>query len=293
MRLNGMPWRALRAVVAAGLAVLVYFLLVPQTRVVHKELGTLMLTRTALPGVPAKPKLSEWVDPSSSTFTVTKQAGKRDPDHTGLYAREWYVSQSGPPEAGMILQLLPDTSTAQQAGDKVAGELESAPQLSGEKSGPAEPFSIPGVPGGRGAAFALSDSNVPANGVVGYAYKVEYRFDRAVVSELLADSGTTKSTRAAVTDAQRGYRLLEQREPGFSFAHQRLPVTASIVFGAVALVLVAAAVVVPELAVVLLRRRHERRMARAEARARSQYLARGRRTVGRQGAPPWSQRKRR
>jgi hypothetical protein len=293
MRLDGTFWRALRAVVVAGAAALVFFQLIPQTTVRHNELGSLMVTRTALRGVPAKPRLSEWVAPSSSTFDVTRQAAKRDPDHTGLFAREWYVSQNGPPEVGMVVQLLPDAATAERSVANVRSQLLAAPQLSGEKAGQAQPFPIPGVPGGRGVAFALSDSNVPANGVIGYAYKTVYRFDRAVVSALIADTGKTKSTQAAVADAQAGYRLLQEREPGFSFAHQRFPVVASIVFAVVALVVVAAAVVVPELVLVLLRRRRARRHERAQARARQQYLARGRRTVRRHGAPPWAQTKRR
>ena len=293
MRLDGAFWRALRAVVATVAAAVVYFVLIPQTTVQHKELGSLMVTRTALNGVPAKAKLSEWVPPSSSTFAVTRQAAKRDPDHTGLFAREWYVSQNGPPEVGVIVQLLPDATTAEKSAGNVRSQLLTAPQLSGEKAGKAQPFSIPDVPDGRGAAFALSDTNVPANGVIGYAYKTVYRFDRAVVSALIADAGKTKSTTAAIADAQAGYRLLEQREPGFSFAHRRFPLVASIVFGVVAAVAVAAAVVVPELTLVLVRRRRERRLQRAQARARQQYLARGRRTVRRHGAPPWAQTKRR
>lgn len=293
MRLNGTPWRAARAVAAVVVAVVVYLVLIPQTRADHKEVGSLVLTRTAVPGVPPKAKINESVDPKQSTFAITRQAAKRDPNHTALYAREWYVTSDAPPEVGVVLQLLPDVSTARSSEKKVAAQLDSGPQLPGLKPGKAEFFSIPGVPGGRGAAFAMNDSNVPAKGTVVYAYKTVFRFDKTIMTELSAVDSSTRSTHAAVADAQAGYRLLAQREPGFSFVHDRYPLVATIVFAVVALVLVAAAVVVPELAVVAVRVRRQRRQARADARARQQYLARGRRTVRGHGAPPWSQPKRR
>lgn len=293
MRLNGTLWRAVRAVAAAVVAIVVYVVLIPQTRVDHKEVGSLVVTRTAVSGVPAKAKISEWVDPKQSTFAITRQAARRDPNHTALYAREWYVTADAPPEIGIVLQLLPDLASARTSEQKVATQLDNAPQLPGLTPGKAEPFSIPGVPGGRGAAFAMRDTAVPAKGIVVYAYKTVFRFDKAIVTGLSAVDGSTRSTQAAVADAHAGYRLLVQREPGFSFVHPTYPLVATIVFAVIALVLVAGAVIVPEWAVVAARLRRERREARATARARQQYLARGRRAVRGHGAPPWAQPKRR
>lgn len=291
MPLHGTLWRATRAVVVAVLATVVYLLVVPQRQVEHRQLGSLVVARTVVPGVPGRASFAQWVDPSQSTFAVARQAAHRDPDHTGLFAREWYVTPDASPEVGIVLELLPDVVTARAAAAKGAGQLLVAPHLSGERAGAGETFSISGVPGGRGATFPLSNSFVPANGTVGYAYKAVFRFGRAVVSELVVTAGSARSTSLAVADARAGYRLLQRSEPSFSFVHSHYPGTTSIVFGGVALVLVAGAVVVPEGVIVLVRRRREHKMARAQARHRQQYLARGRRTVRRHGAPPWAKTK--
>jgi lysylphosphatidylglycerol synthetase-like protein (DUF2156 family) len=293
MRLQKASWRVARAVVVAAVAAAVYLVLIPQTQVKHNELGRLVVTHTSVAGVPAKAKLAEWVDPSKSTFSVTRQAARRDPNHTGLYAREWYITPEAPPEVGIVLQLLPDAVSARAAQEKVAGDLLTAPQLSNLKAGAGQRFPIPGVPGGRGSAFPLTDTAGATKGIVAYAYKTVYRVDDAVLTELITSSGTTSDTRAAVADAQAEYRLLSARAAGFSFAHTHLPTVATIVYSIVTAVAMAGAVVLPEWAVVLVHRRRERRLARAHARERQQYLARGRRTVRRHGAPPWAKSKRR
>lgn len=293
MPLNRNLWRAARAAVVVGLAVAGYLFFIPQTKVDRQQLGSLVISRTAVPGVPAKARVSQSVDPSRSTFSVTKAAARHDPDHTGLFAREWYVTSGAPPEAGIVIQLLPDDDSARRVAADVVKSLYTLPVLQGETARPAERFDLAGVPGGLAAAFALADSAVPAKGIVGYAYKTVYRVGRVVVTELVEDTLPRRSPGPVGADARAGRALLQREEPGFSLIRSHVPSTASIVYGVVALVVVVGAVILPEWVASYRGRRREHREQRARERDREQYLARGRRTVKRGAAPPWAQPKKR
>ena len=281
------PWRLLLAVVALGLAVAGFFVFIPQTKLDRSSMGHLVVAHSAGRGLPAKASLSQVVDPSTSRFQPAKVAAQRDPDHTGLYAREWYVSPSSPPEAGIVLQVLPDEATARRTEADAARSLSTKPVLTGFTSAAAQPFPVSGVAGATGQAFALSRSG--SNAVVGYAYKTLFRAGRAVESELSVSADTTKSLGPIEADVQASARLIEPSVLPASFSRRHLPTTASIVYVVVALVAVVAVVLAPERVVRLVARRREHRHARAEAQARSQYLARGRRAVRGRGAPPWAQ----
>jgi len=226
-------------------------------------------------------------DASTSQFAATRQAGKRAPDQTGLYAREWYVNASSPPEAGVVLQVLPDAATAREADKQSRVRLPVKPVLTGFTSGPAQPFTVPGGSGATGAAFALSPTG--SSQAVSYAYKTEFQLGRAVVSELVVAIDKTLTLGLIRSDVRASVHLLERSTIPSSFARHEHPTTASIVYIVVALVVIAAAVVLPEWTVGFLGRRREHRRLKAEAQARSQYLARGRRAVRGRGAPPWSQ----
>jgi hypothetical protein len=291
--MGGWRTRVLRAVVVLVLAGIGYVLFIPQSQVDRQLLGNLVITRTTLPGVPHKAKLEQSVKPSQSSFAVTRKAGRENPDETGVYAREWYVSSAAPPEVGVVLQLLPTESQAHALLPAVVAQLHTAPQLSGETASAPESFSIPGVPSARGESYLLSDSSTSPPKPVGSAYTDVFQHDRAVVSELMVSTSATRDTSAAVADALAETRLLEQNLPGFSMVTTTYPLTATAVYAAVTVVLAAAALLLPEFVVAQLERRRERRDERARRREREQYLARGRRTVRRQRAPAWSQHRRR
>ncbi|MHB8681711.1 MAG: hypothetical protein ACYDA2_06420 [Acidimicrobiales bacterium] len=274
-------------------AVVVFVLVVPQTSLHRDDLGNLVLARTAEPGVPGLPSVAQSLKPSSSTVALTRAADRRDPDHTGLYAREWYVAPGAPPEVGIVVQVLPDAATAAAVERELRKGLDTEPILSGEKAQPATPVALPGVRGGAGAAFVLRDANGSSTATIGYAYKTVFAFDRVVVSELVVTVGTAEVSAPVVADARAETKLLERREPGFSFAHHHVPIVASVVFAVVALTAVAAVSFGPEAVLATVRRQRTRRHEREQRRARQQYLARGRRTVRRHKAPSWAQPRRR
>lgn len=290
---HGGRGRVLRAAVVVVLAAVGSFLYIRQTRVDTKLLDRLVITGTALREVPAKAVLSQPIAASQSTFAATRKAARRDPDATGMYAREWYVSSSGPPEVGVVLQLLPDDATARTVYSAVVKELKTAPTLTGETATAAETFSVPGVAVSRGVSYVLDDSTTSAHAPVGTSYTVAYRVGRTVVSELMVTTSTVRDNAAVDTDTRAGARILALREPGFSMVRSHWPWEATLIYAGGAVVVAAALVFAPEFLVGRSRRRRQRHQERELRRAREQYLVRGRRTVRRQRAPAWSQSRRR
>jgi len=285
--------RVLRVVVVLLLAAAGYFVFVRQSTVDRHLLARLVLTRTALSGVPAKAGLSESVLPSQSTFAVTRRAAKRHPSSTAMYAREWYVSSSGPPEAGIVLQLLPDDATASRLVAEEIAQLKRAPSFTEETPTQPETFSVAGVAGARGVSYTLDDATTSAHAPVGTSYTVDYRVGRVAVSELMVSTSTTRDDAAIDKDARAGARLLAANEPGFSLMRTSWPLLASLIYAGATVVVGAGAFFGPELLAERSRRRRQHRHERELRRAREQYLARGRRTVRRQRAPAWSQPRRR
>lgn len=278
--------RAVAVLIVAGVGFAIF---VPVTKPDGKLLGQLVLTRTALTQVPRKASLSESVPPSQSTFPTTRKAARRDPNATGLYAREWYISSSGPPQVGIVMQLLPTVRQARTVLAAVQKQLPAKPMFSGETAVSPAVFPVPDVPGARGESFVLDDSTTSSHSAVATSYTTAYRVGRVVVSELMVSTSLTRDTRPILADARGGYRLLVSKEPGFSIAATHLPWAASVIYAGVALVLAALAFLAPEWIVRSIRDRRQRRHEREVRRAREQYLARGRRTVRRQKAPAWSQ----
>src|SRR5579884_1588640 len=222
-------WKIGRAVVAVAAAVVVFLALIPQTSIDRTLLGGLVVAHTADREVPKTASLNQTLPGSHSTFAPTKNAAKRLPDETGLVAREWYVTSSAPPEAGIVGQLLPDPATAVTVYGAGLAELSKPPQLNGETAGAGAYFALPGVPTGKGYAFPLTDSTSSSGNPVGFAYQTLYRVGRVVVSELIVSTSPIVDASPAVLDAQAGHGLLVQREPGFSLVRHRTPVVATIV----------------------------------------------------------------
>lgn len=293
-RLFGGRWgRVLRVVVVLALAAGGYFLFIPQTHVERSRLAKLVIDHTALSQVPAKAKLSEAINPSQSTFAATRNAAKRAPGATGMYAREWYVSSSGPPEAGVVLQMLPDTATARTVFAAEVKQLGTKPTLTQETPTNPKRFSVPGVAGSQGISWILDDASTSAHAPVGASYTVVYRVGRVVVSELMVTTSPARDTAAISADAKANAALVARLAPGISLVRTTWPFVASLVFAVVTVVVAAGAVLLPEWFGTQARRRRERHEEREQRRAREQYLARGRRTVRRQRAPAWSQPRRR
>ena len=280
-------------VVVVVLGVAGYLAFIRQPTVDRKLLGGLVLDRTALAELPAKPALSESVPPSHSTFAITRTAARRHPAATAVFAREWYVSSSGPPEVGIVIQLLPDASTASRLRSDEVAQLKNEPSLAEET--PTEPkrFSVAGVPGARGVSYILDDATTSAHPPVGTSYTVVLQVGRTVTSELMVTTSTIRDDAIIDEDVRAAARLLDKTEPGFSMVRTTWPLVASLVYVGVTLVAAAAAFLGPEVLVDSTRRRRQLRHAREERRDREQYLARGRRTVRRQRAPAWTQPRRR
>jgi hypothetical protein len=283
-------FRVARVVAVVVLALVVYVTFVRTSHPDPQTLSSLVIKQTSQPGLRGRaPSVGTSVPASASTFTPVKLAAKAHPGQTGLYETEWYKSTSAAPEAGIVLTLLPNASSAQATLSYSEQQLTKPLSLqSGTSAGPV-PFPVASVPGAHGASFALTTSGKPS----GYAYEVDFRSGRAVVSDLMVSADKTRSTAAAVADAQAEKALLGRAEPGYSLTQLHTPVVATVVFALVTVAVALAAWFVPEWAVDVSRRRRERRRLREQDRLSSQYRARGRRAVQRHKAPAWRQPSRR
>ena len=286
-------WRLIRAIVVLALAGVGFAFLIPQTKADRALLSRLVIVHTALPGLQGHRGHSQSVPPSQSAFAATRNAAKKHPDATGIYTREWYVTQSAPPEAGLVAQVVPDDATARTVLHDVEAQLSSLPTLPGVKASSPQTFSVPGVPGARGVSFVLADSTGASHATVGYAYKCAFRVGRIVITELAVSDRPTLDLGPVRSDMHAGATLLGRVEPGFTLLRTTIPLVATVVWWVLSVVVAAGMLFAPEAAAGMLERRRERRQEREHRRAREQYLARGRRTVKRQRAPSWSQPKRR
>jgi hypothetical protein len=286
-------WRLIRGIVVLAAAGAGYVFLIPQTSADRALLSRLVIAHTALPGLHGRHGVSQAVSPSRSSFAATRGAAKKDPNETGIYTREWYVTSSAPPEAGLVAQVLPAVATARTVARDVDGQLHTLPTLPGETASSPKSVTIPGVVGASAYSFALADSTGSTHATVGYAYKSAYRVGRVVITELAVSDRPVLDPGPVRADAVAGAALLGRVEPGFTMLRTTYPVLATAVFAAGAVVVAAGSLFAPELAAGVVEQRRERRRERDLRKAREQYLARGRRTVKRQRAPAWSQPKRR
>jgi hypothetical protein len=282
--------RALRAAVVVILAVIGYFLFIRTSRADPQLLSRLVISHTSVPRLQHREAVvSRSVPPSGSSFAVVRQSAKKNPNETGLYEIEWEVSASSPPQAGILLSLLPTDADATRAFHDSVKLLSSTPKLENATGSKPTPFPVPSVPGARASSSHLSSSGKS----VGYSYGIDVHSGRAVASIFVVTSDTTFSPSAAIKDAQNEYSVLVSNEPGFSLVQTVTPLVATIVYVAVAAVIAVGAFFVPEWAMRTRRRRRERHAQRERDRQRSQYRARGRRAVQRHKAPAWRQSARR
>ncbi|MGA2037082.1 MAG: hypothetical protein ABSH04_05800 [Acidimicrobiales bacterium] len=282
-----MPFRLARVAVVIVLAVAGYLLFMRPSHVERRLVGNLVIHRISLPGLPSRPGLADSISPSTSPFTVVKQAAKTNPTRTGLYEVEWANTKNtaSVTEAGILLQLLPDSKRADTALTASVAQFITKPTLSGQTLSAGTPFSIPSVPQAHAESHTMTATSTGK--ADGYAYIVAFRVDRAVVAEVVTSPDMTRSTSGASSMAQAENALLRRAEPSFSMVRTTTPVVASVIFAVVTVLVCAGAFFLPEWAPDALHRRRAQREIKERERARSQYRARGRRAVRRHRAPAW------
>ena len=283
-----MVFRLARVVVVLVLALAGFLLVVRSTHADHDLLGNLVIRRISISALPSRPAFTSSIPASDSPFKVIKDAGKKDPDRTGLYEKEWATStnKTGNLEAGLLVQLLPDSKTAGEVFTKSKKQFVTSPSLTGQTVSAGTAFSIPSVPGAFAEWHAMTSSST--NKSDGYAYTAVFRVNRVVVGEVLAFP-TLRPLSDTTKMAQAEHALLVRSEPSFSMLRTTTPVLASVIWWLAAVLVAAAAFFVPEWAPDMLERRRSSHAAKELERARSQYRARGRRAVRRHRAPAWRQ----
>ncbi len=281
-----MPIRVARVALVVVLAVAGYLLFIRTPHVERKLLADLVVHRISVHGLPAKPFVAHSTSASTSSIAVVRQAAKTDASRTGLYEAAWTSTTNGNLQVGLIVQLLPDSSLARSAFSANEKQFTKL-SLSGLTLSARTAFSVPSLPQARAESYAVSSASTKA--AEGYAYTLLFRVGRVVAGEITRSPGTTRSTSDAISVARAEHALLQRAEPGFSMLRATTPVVSSVVFGVIALLVAAGAFVVPEWAPDALSRRRARHEAKELENARSQYRARGRRTVARHRAPAWRQ----
>jgi hypothetical protein len=275
-------------VVVLALALAGFLLVIRSTHADHGLLGNLVIRRISISVLPSRPAYASSIPASDSPFKIIKDAAKKDPNRTGLYEKEWVTpsDKTGNLEAGVLVQLLPDSKTAGEVFTKSKKQFVTSPSLTGQTVSVGIPFSIPSVPGAFAEWHAMTSSST--NKSDGYAYTAVFQMNRVVVGEVLAFP-TLRPLSDTTKIAEAEYALLVRGEPGFSMLRTTFPVLASVIWWVVAALVAAATFFVPEWAPGMLQRRHASHVAKELDRARSQYRARGRRAVRRHRAPAWRQ----
>jgi hypothetical protein len=237
-------------------------LYVPVVRVqkVDRSLMAQLVTPVPPAGFARRPAAANPVAPSSSDFPAVKSAGKRSPDATGGYSLEW--SETGTNDAAsMNISLLPSASDAAKTQQEAKKQYTSSGSLKAESYSYAGSFAVPSVPNASAGFYAPSTLTNPPLAVVAF------QTGRAQVTQFLGVPGAKQAIEAeAASFAKSEYAHLNKSLGGFSLVRTEWPLVSSIIYWAVALLLLAGAISVQPL-----RRRSQRRRRLAEERARVQH----------------------
>jgi hypothetical protein len=276
--------RVLTSVVVAVAAV-GYVVFVKSTRFDRTSLSALVIDRTGLAALKAKPVDSEFVSPKTSAFAAVKKAAASDPDETGGYGKEWSGSTASGDAATQLVEILPTSAQAAVARAEAEAEYSDATSLKAAHTTVTAHLTVPGVPGAFGVGIATAKSST-TSATTGTA--VVFQEGRVVAVEYLQSStgGLTHADATAVARAE--HSLLERSEPGFSLTTTSRPLGLSMLYGLVTLLAAGSILLVPR----LVRRRRDRRQARREEQARYEYRARGGKAMRRRRPPAWAQRAR-
>ena len=256
-----------------GVAILVFFLLIPVHSIERSRLSSLV------PGHPPagfnkKPASSTQVAASNSPFPEVKAAAKSAPNSTGSYSIEWTKRSPSNDAVSLIVSMLPSAKDASTVQSQAKGNYLGQQSLKSASYSYVRPVEVPGVPGASAALFSSTRSNPP---LVVVAFQ-KGRAQATAFAGVAGPAASVESTARVVASSE--YRLLSNLLPGFTLTRTSWPVVASIVYWLVAAAIALGAVLVP-----WMRRRiiERRRMATEVARTRA-VGARGSKIARRQAA---------
>ena len=263
--------------VLLAIAVAIYLPVMSVQKVRTGRLASLVVSRPPA-GFNPKPAAANPVPPSSSQFEAVKLAGKKSPGSTGGYSIEWTDSSSssqGSNAVSLVVSVLPSAGDAAKTQAEAKSAFASKNSLKADSYTYANAVAVPGIPGASASFYTPGSLTNPPLVVV------VFQVGHAQATEFIGIPGDKQAIEdEAVSFARAEYNHLRSVLPGFSLSETTYPVVASVVYWAVAAVIVLAVVVGP----ILRRRAVERRRLVAE-RARVQHkTVRGSKIAKRQAA---------
>jgi hypothetical protein len=273
-------WPVLVVVVAA----VVYVFVFPSTTAQMSRMSALVVQDTGISALKPSPTKQSPTDPAKSAFAEVKKAAAAHPAATGSYGAEWEGTKASKNVASMILFLLPTEQDAATAQSQALSQYITGSTLAQEHFSLTARFGIPGVALGTGAAYSVAKSSTtPASA----AYVTIYRVGRITAVQFLqsADGAQTETDAVHLTQAE-AHRLTVAG-PGFTLTGTSWPLWPSVIYW----ILVALLAVAAYLAPWVIGRLRAARAEREEHRRLSEYRSRGAKTVRRQRAPDWAQRR--
>lgn len=262
------------AVLLLVLGAVGYVLFIP-THTVHRSRLATLVAHQPPGGFKAKPTTVQEVPSAKSQFSDVAAAGKQSPNSTGAYQVSWQGNgkSSSSDQASVLVSMLPSTKQA----DAVLAQAEklylSSKGLKSDGYAKPQSFSVPSVPGAH-AATLTSTSKSSAHLAVSVMQAGRY-----VVVSLAQESGSPGPEPATVELTQAEANHLRALGQGFSLKPTRYPPVASLVYGALTVLLAALVVLVP-LTFASVRRRRRQEEERMRSR---QVLIRGSKIARRQG----------
>jgi hypothetical protein len=275
-------------ILASGVVVVAavgYVVFVTSTRIDRASLSTLVIDKTGVTALKSKPVESEFVSPQKSAYAAVKSAGASDPDGTGGYGKEWSGSTASGDAATQLVELLPTSAQARSVRAEAEAAYTDASALKAAHTTVTAHFTVPTLAGSFGVSFATAASST-TGATTGTA--IVFSQGRAVAVEYLQSSTGGLSRADATTMARAEDTLLEKKEPSYSLTQTTRPLTLSVVYFLVSLLIAGLILLVPD----LVRRRRTRRQERREEQARREYRARGAKSLRRRRQPAWAQRAR-
>jgi hypothetical protein len=245
-----------RAVVVAAVATAGYLLVVPQTHTEPNRLSQLVVPETGLAAFPGKPPQSQSEPVGTSGIKSLAAAAKAHPDRTGIWVSQWAGTGNAASDgAAVVVFEAPTAADATKAVADLRPQTVDA-KTTNQSFTKSASYTASGVPGSEGTLYT---NNAAKAGQPSRLASILWQQGRVVgLVEEVADAGTQQQAQSL---AQREAALLRAKEPGFTEKVTTYPTVATIVWWAVAGVVLVLVTGGP----ILIGRRRRRREAERQA----------------------------
>jgi len=219
----------LRVLIAALIAGALYLLVIPNMSVDPSRLAALVLDRPGNLDLSPRPTVSTPLPRGSSPIPAVIQAGRSDPNETGLYQVQW---GSAPALSALILvSRVPSVAIAKVALKQTQTQYLSADSFSPTSFNRRALYTFQGVPGIKAGLYARQASGrVPEAALRSGVFRVGEVVATVIVQGKNASAPTFQSLATAE------YLHLIHLPIGLPIAERNWPILASAIYGSVAII---------------------------------------------------------